>query len=519
MTSTRILHTRNLLIVILFLILSPLESTAQVCEDFNDGDFSTNPTWVGDTGNFRVNGNRQLQLYANGAGTSQLSFPYSMPATDTIEWQFWLKLSFTPTSNNHAKVYLYADNSDLASALQNMHIAVSDPTSSSKEITLSQNGTKIFTFHYRPIASTNTLRFLVKMIDRQRVDLFIDSIGNTDVANYGFCGTANINGAAVPDIAHFGISCTYTSSRAHNIYLDDIGINRSQCAAEPDDNEGKALQPGDLLISEVLFNPEPGGADYVELYNHCDSAIALSHVRLATVSDSSIIRLYTIADYGTIQSHELIAITTDAAYVSSHYTVKHQDRLYQVSAMPAYADKSGTVVVATADSIILDRFDYSEDMHSRLLRDKEGVALERRSYDSPSQDQTNWYSASSTSGYGTPTAKNSQSREVLFLDDEFTFSHTLFSPDGDGYNDLLEITYDLQQCDLAASIGIYDRHGRLVRQLTRTILLGCNGTLTWDGTDSDGHLCPRGNYIVVVEAYNEKGAKQSWRHTISLVTR
>ena len=517
MTSRRILHARNLLTLILFLILSPLESTAQVCEYFSDGDFSANPTWVGDTGDFRVNGNLQLQLYADGAGVSQLSFPYSMPATDTVEWQFWIKLSFTPTSNNYARVYLYADNGDIDSALHYLQIAVSDPSSSSKEITLSQDGTNIYTYHYRPISSTNALRFMVRMIDRDRVDLFIDSIGSTAGANYGFCGTASIDGTTIPDAAHFGIRCTYTSSRSHSIYLDDIGINSSHCSGS--DNEGKTLQIGDLLVSEVLFNPEAGGSDYVELYNNSDSAIELSRIRLATVSDSIITHLYPITGQGTIEPHGLFVVTTDAAYVSSRYTVAHPERLYQMSAMPQYADKSGTVVVATADSVILDRFDYSAKMHSRLLRDKEGVALERRSYERATEEASNWYSASSVSGYGTPTSKNSQSREVLFLEEEFTFGQTLFSPDGDGYNDILDINYTLEQCDLAASIGIYDRHGRLVRTLARTILLGCSGVLTWDGADDNGQLCPRGNYVVVIEAYNEKGAKQSWRHTVSLVTK
>ncbi len=281
--------------------------------------------------------------------------------------------------------------------------------------------------------------------------------------------------------------------------------------------QSNALQSGDILVSEILFNPLPSGADYVELYNNTDSAIALAQLRLAKVSEESITRLYPIADGGTIQPHDFIVVTTDASYVSSNYTVRHPQKLIEVSSMPSYNNASGTVMVTTTDTLVLDRFDYTEDMHSRLLRDKEGVALERRSYASPTQDAANWYSAATTAGYGTPTYRNSQSHEFLFLDKEFTFSPKVFSPDGDGYNDLLDLTYNLQLCDLSANISVYDSHGRLVRSIGRGVLLGCSGIMTWDGTNDDGRQCPRGSYIIIIEAYNTNGASQSWRRSISLV--
>jgi len=276
---------------------------------------------------------------------------------------------------------------------------------------------------------------------------------------------------------------------------------------------------GDVLVSEIMFNPVPGGCDYVELYNNSDESIPLNILFLAQVTDDSIRRLYPIANSGIMEPHSLIVVTTDSDFVASHYTVAFPSRLIKVKSMPAYNDKSGTVAICCDDSVLLDRFDYSETMHSRLLQDVEGVALERRSYQSPTQSSANWYSASSTSGYGTPTATNSQSHETLFIDNDFAVSKNLFSPDGDGYDDLLDLSWQLNSCDLSANITIYDNRGRRIRQLLQGGMLGCQGMLTWDGTNDDGESCARGSYIIVVEAYNEKGAKQSWRHTVSLVRR
>ena len=277
------------------------------------------------------------------------------------------------------------------------------------------------------------------------------------------------------------------------------------------------LTKGDILVSEILFNPLPGGADYVELYNNTDNAVELSVLRLAKMVGDSVAKLYKIGDEGSVAPHDYVVVTTDAAYVTANYTVRYASRLKEVTSMPAYNDASGSVAVYTHDTVLLDRFDYDESMHSRLLRDREGVALERRSFHTGAEVRSNWYSASSTSGYGTPTYANSQSAEFLFVGEDFAVEHTLFSPDGDGYNDLLDITYDLRSCDLAANITVFDAHGRRIRQLLRGGMLGCRGVITWDGSDDAGVQCGRGSYVVVVEAYNEKGAKQSWRHTVSLV--
>lgn len=274
---------------------------------------------------------------------------------------------------------------------------------------------------------------------------------------------------------------------------------------------------GDVLISEILFNPVADGSDYVELYNAGDNPIELNRLRLARVDGNAIVKLFPVADSGALFSNEYLVVTTDATFVSGNYQVRYPACLVEVKSMPPYNNASGSVVVCTSDSLVLDRFDYDENMHSRLLRDREGVALERRSFQASTQEASNWYSAASTVGYGTPTFANSQSHEFLFVDDDFAVAVPLFSPDGDGYNDLLDITYSLERCDLSANVTVYDAHGHLVRHLLRGALIGCDGVLTWDGADDSGRRCPRGKYVVVVDAFNENGTKQSWRRTVSLV--
>ncbi len=100
-----------LIIIGLSLLLNP--SFCQITDDFNDGDFSHNPSWEGDVTLFSVI-NQQLQLNAPEAGDAYLSLRHNYNATE-LEWLFSIKMSFSPSQNNYARVYLLADTTNLKS--------------------------------------------------------------------------------------------------------------------------------------------------------------------------------------------------------------------------------------------------------------------------------------------------------------------------------------------------------------------------------------------------------------------
>ncbi|MBR1792450.1 MAG: lamin tail domain-containing protein [Bacteroidales bacterium] len=278
-----------------------------------------------------------------------------------------------------------------------------------------------------------------------------------------------------------------------------------------------ASQPSEVRISEILFNPIDDGADYLELYNSGVRPVSLGDIRVARWRGNEIDRLYSLETPYILAPKQYVVITTNAADIQSRYKVQYPNRVVEVPALPAYNNASGTVLLCTVDTVLIDRLDYTENMHSPLLRSKEGVALERRSFDRPTQETSNWYSAASTVGYGTPTYRNSQSQEVLFLEDAFSVSADLISPDGDGYQDLLDLTWQLSRSDLYANITLFDAQGRVARHLLRNGSLGTEGVLTWDGLSDDGIRCRRGNYVLWVETYDVSGRQQTLKRTITLI--
>lgn len=269
-----------------------------------------------------------------------------------------------------------------------------------------------------------------------------------------------------------------------------------------------------LTISELLYQPRSGEAEYVELYNSGDAAVELSDFHIVRWVGDSLGKHYKLPVH-TVGPHDYVVLTKDAASVAANYNVKYMAKVVECQ-LPPYPNDGGSVILSTADSVLVDRFDYAPSMHSRLLRNKAGVSLERRSYERPSSDAGNWFSASSTSGYGTPGYENSQSTETLVEESSFAFSSEVISPDGDGYQDELEVNYAVEYGSLMAKIEVYDARGVSVRLLLNNALLGRHGSVVWDGHADNGTLLPRGQYIVQTTIYDTTGTRQMLRRVVSL---
>ncbi|MBO7200295.1 MAG: lamin tail domain-containing protein [Bacteroidales bacterium] len=279
------------------------------------------------------------------------------------------------------------------------------------------------------------------------------------------------------------------------------------------------VAPGDILINEVLFNPYDDGEDFVELYNNTDYTIMLNSIRLATW-DADLQKLKTMValpDSVFMLPQDYVVLTIDADAIYRYYTAKHRDKVVVMKKMPAYSNQQGVVIVSLEDSTVIDRFDYTEELHYRWLTDVEGVSLERRSFEEPTNSAANWHSAAKQTGWATPTYKNSQAMNMIVSDNAFGIEPEIFSPDNDGYNDLLTITYSIHESDMLSNITIFDEQGRLVKALERNAWLGTNGSFVWDGSDENGNRCRIGNYVVYIEVYNTKGSLQTIKKVVTLM--
>jgi len=100
---------------LLLLLLLPVWASAQVRDDFTDGNFTANPVWSGDVTSFQV---AAQQLQSNGPATTGTQIALSTPSqasTGTV-WEFWANLRLATSASNLADVWLMATQPDLKNA-------------------------------------------------------------------------------------------------------------------------------------------------------------------------------------------------------------------------------------------------------------------------------------------------------------------------------------------------------------------------------------------------------------------
>lgn len=272
----------------------------------------------------------------------------------------------------------------------------------------------------------------------------------------------------------------------------------------------------DIVISEVLFNPKNDGVDFVELFNKSGKYIDLRYYQLANTDDANAVR--SISPFGAdgwlIKPYDYMVITSDQSLLARDHFIKNPMNVIERADMPSYNDDKGSVVLTNMQGDRLDEFDYDEKMHFPLLDDREGVSLERLDVARPTNERTNWTSASTGCGYATPTFRNSQQQNSVHSSASLSIEPAVFSPDGDGYNDVVNFSYHFSKPGYMGRLQVYDASGRLVRTLHPSEMLGNDGVYTWNGTTDAGSLAPMGIYIVYFEVFNLQGDAESYIKTV-----
>jgi len=279
---------------------------------------------------------------------------------------------------------------------------------------------------------------------------------------------------------------------------------------------------GELLINEVLFDPYVGGEDFVELYNSSSRCLDLRDLRLANADDNFIANeVLPLSDKGRmfLPGH-YVALSANTEFLKTRYPRTAADTgLYRVDALPAYANDAGAVMLFNASGKELDRMAYRDDQHFSLINNREGVSLERIRKNQPGDLAANWQSAAQEAGWATPGLPNSQEGQSFSGSEVFQLDRPYFSPDMDGLEDMVSLLYNFEGPGYALTVKVFDEEGKLIRRLAGNLYAGITGVVKWDGMRDDGLRAPAGNYIVLAEAFSDRGQSVSRKIPVALLLR
>ncbi len=282
----------------------------------------------------------------------------------------------------------------------------------------------------------------------------------------------------------------------------------------PSHNSGNRLR-----INEVLYDPEAGCPEYIEVINVSDSIIDLSDYEICrlAIPDGTIESVYKITDTPYLLfSEDPIYLSEDVRAVASCHVARFPESALLVGDLPSLVNSGGRIGVMYLGELI-DDIEYNDQMHHPLLFTSRGVALELMDAHKNEFLHENWMSASSVSGYGTPGYANSQATGVSETTDWFEVVPESFSPDNNGQNDFTTLILNHDGPGHIAAFRIYDINGQLVRSFqTVSIKTGTN-RFTWQGDNDEGKVLAPGPYIIHVAMIGAQGQKKSGKR-LAIIT-
>lgn len=163
-------------------------------------------------------------------------------------------------------------------------------------------------------------------------------------------------------------------------------------------------------------------------------------------------------------------------------------------------DNGGDIVrLHSARGSILDEVAYDPSWHQPERAVTRGISLERILDNAAGSDGSNWTSSVSPEG-ATPGRTNSVALNPAIVGEQIlSVAPSPFSPDGDGWEDFVNIVVRTGRPSSSLALWIFDEAGRLVRSMTDALPVGPETSLVWDGRDDDGLPLATGVFIIYAE--------------------
>jgi len=218
---------------------------SQFSDNLSDGEFNTNPAWIGDDSYFVVEGEK-LRLRAPTASNGKAFLSTQSKAIYNSTWEFVVQLDFNPSSSNYAKIFLVSDNYDFNLDLHGYFVSIGNTTD---EVSLFlRNGSKETKIIQGESGRTNLPSVTIKIkVTRNSAGLW------SLYSDVGISGIYVQEGQATDNTfeqsSYFGVQCFFTSTRSDKFTFDDFVVT----GTEVPDTQPPELVSTTVLASQILL--------------------------------------------------------------------------------------------------------------------------------------------------------------------------------------------------------------------------------------------------------------------------
>jgi len=258
---------------------------------------------------------------------------------------------------------------------------------------------------------------------------------------------------------------------------------------------------GDVLVNEFFPLPDSTESEFVEI-------IPQTNVNMNN---------WTIRDLGgakgvfpnlDLSAFTYCLITDDSSFLD--IIPDTSILILPGNGLPGLNNSSETIYILDHTESVIDSLQYNENW---ALMDSRSV--EKYRITDTSNEPNNWGISVGEAGK-TPGFQNSLFFSDLPSKGRVTISPDPFSPDGDGIDDELTITYSLPYLGAAIRWEIIDMAGRVIAKPYYNYQVGQNGKLKWNGKRDNGKSARIGIYVMKI-SFQDVASAQSWETVKTVV--
>ncbi|MFO7949179.1 MAG: lamin tail domain-containing protein [Candidatus Fermentibacteraceae bacterium] len=280
-----------------------------------------------------------------------------------------------------------------------------------------------------------------------------------------------------------------------------LAVSHCQADTNPANDTARVIwnRPYSLVINEIMYSPAPGRPEWVELHV-CPGTgpVDLAEVRFSDSRDTTSVTEASIllqpGDYAVLCSDSTAFweawpdVEAPVIQPQTWPTLNNTNQQGQ-----SWADD---LRLSLASGQVIDRVPYGDDWGGDT-----GRSLERIEAPAPGWEASNWTGCAEGGTPGGPNSASSGQQGGPFL----AVWPSPFSPDGDGHDDVLNISMNAETSGNTVTARIYNVQGRVVKTLTERMECGSSLALQWDGSDENGARMPVGRYIVFLRCRPASG--------------
>ncbi len=312
-------------ILLLFLFITSF-ATAQVSDNFTDGDFTAAPVWSGDAADFTVVAG---QLKSNST-TPSYGFQLSTPSTTATnaQWELYINLQFPTSSANYTDIYLTSDSANLQSTTHSGYFVRIGNTTDEISLYKRTSGTNLEIIDGLD-GQTNLSNNLIKIkVTRDAADLWTLKRDLTGTGSSYFT-EGSVTDAAISTSSFFGIFIQQSTATFHlKHFYDDIYvgpiildltaptivsstvISSTQVDVLFDENV-------DLTTSQTLTNySADNGLGNPSVATRDVTNFSLVHLTFATTFTTALLNTLTVINVQDLSANSITTANTTFTYIA-----------------------------------------------------------------------------------------------------------------------------------------------------------------------------------------------------------